>query len=391
MMMSHFLKKCSILFLLISIILPQNVLSVEIEEDNPSTTKIIVIKTNDAIEEETPSLWTLCVRGIEAAASYLTSSEKPKKPKQRSLSAKALVWGLALFHAPGVMAKDWTSYSDAKAHYSGGGCSSLRVKQISPSVKCLEDGKGLSACHELIPQGVEFDLYEFARHPSQDSKLDPVSITKFGAKKICFYTALVHDGKVTETCFSDLKRPDDRTVKIADMSLVKAHEGLEAGKSISHVAIDPLMRDACGSFRTTQTRNDLGEVPTCLLTALTPEGEVSQLCFDPENPSFLTLKEAKGISLSFEKNGKPVSLIVKDPKALGLKVSADVRDIVVPKTKELQDTEEEIQQNKKKGIKSAMDATITYSFLEVLHMSWEALTLWGKVKNATVTCEAESL
>lgn len=115
------------------------------------------------------------------------------------------------------------------------------------------------------------------------------------------------------------------------MNLRNAHEGLEPATSFRHMGLH--LNDlrfgskSCGTFHERPADYKLGEETACVLTAMTSQGEVSQMCFDPQQPESMTLKKTDSIALEFKADGKPVSIIVKDPKKLGLNVDPDQKKV----------------------------------------------------------------
>lgn len=321
------LKKISILFAFVVVIYPQNVLSVRIEETQFSNTRVAGVPLRDA-------------------------SEKPTKPiKQSSFTAQALVWALAFFNAPSVIAKDWSNLPDVRQYYGGTDCSNTRADQIMPAVLCLREGKGLKSCRNEIPTGVAFDLYQFTRHPSTAPDLDPVSMIRWKDHNVCFYTALRAGGQVTEICVYDPKETFPRSVRAVNKDDFRLHEGLERGKSIVHVALDPSMRNGCGTFTTIDAKNHLGPHPTCILSAIAPQGDVTLLCYDPDHPSSLVLKRADGVTLPLH-YGSPASLAVTDPgflMNLGVKLES------------------------------------TDTFQETLRQGWNSFTMWCQGRMADIS------
>jgi hypothetical protein len=206
---------------------------------------------------------------------------------------------------------------------------------MSPVSKCLYAGGSLEQCQRQIPDSHSIydlgkDMYAFTRHASANAELDPVSIVQLDGQKTCFLTALDTKSPVTKTCFDSLTNLDTRSVEVVpDLSLLRAHEGLQPGQSVRHVGLHLLYGGShsasCGHFSQASAKYELGEKPACLLTALRPGGDVTQMCFDPNNPETLTVKPVEGISLNFEDNGgKPVSIVIKDPSKLGLNVKPEI-------------------------------------------------------------------
>lgn len=191
---------------------------------------------------------------------------------------------------------------------------------MSDTHNCLKEGKAFGDCAKLVRGAFEKDLYVFTHHPT-----DTVSIVQLGEnQKVCFLTALSQDSEVTKTCFTDIHLPETRTTELlAGMKLSRAHEGLSKGHSVRHVGLHSHSR-GCGSFDEKLAEMNLGDKPSCLLTAFKPDGPVTQTCYNPENPSVVTVKEINGLSLSFTSNGEPVSIVVNDPKLLGLDPSGEV-------------------------------------------------------------------
>ncbi|MBN9343209.1 MAG: hypothetical protein BGO76_03810 [Caedibacter sp. 38-128] len=229
---------------------------------------------------------------------------------------------------PGADAVEFKSLLDAKKHYSGKTCENQPWgKLMTPASECLHAGKGLQECRALITDQTTSDLYVFTRHPSTQG-IDPVSITKLHDGKTCFYTALEANAPVTETCFDDLTNLDSRTVSVVpEMKLTKAHEGLNPGQSVRHIGLHlkkpTYSSKSCGTFHEHKADYELGEEPSCLLTAIHSQGDVSQMCFDPNHPESLTLKKAEGVELQFQDDGKPVSVVFKNAKKHGLNVDPD--------------------------------------------------------------------
>lgn len=252
--------------------------------------------------------------------------------------SKTLRFGLyagavcVLAAAPAAAALEWNSLADAKAHYSNPiSCyddpdyGSDWLKVMDPVTKCLKDGGSLETCQTQIPglhgaYAVGRDLYAFTRHESANPDLNPVSIVQLNNQQTCFLTALNTESPVTKTCFPSLTNLDVRTVEVVPgLTLMRAHEGLAAGQSVRHAGLHLGGHASCGYFGEAPAKYTLGDKPACLLTALTPGGEVTQMCFDPQNPETLTVKPVEGISLDFKDNGgQPVSIIIKDPSKFGL-------------------------------------------------------------------------
>ncbi len=229
---------------------------------------------------------------------------------------KLALYGSAIYGVCSVSAAaalEWNSVADAKMHYNGKGpCENQLRHDIGASAKCLSNGKGFDECRALIPEGASKDLYVFTHHPS-----GAVSIVQFG-QKVCFLTALTPNSAATKTCFFDITNPGTRTVEaLPDMQLSHAHRGLPTGHSVRHIALHK-DQHGCGVFHEDTANEAIGDQPTCILTALTPGGDVTQTCYDPKNPTAMTLKKIEGIDLNFQDDGKPVSIVIKNPQLLGL-------------------------------------------------------------------------
>ncbi len=248
---------------------------------------------------------------------------------------KLVVAGGAVYLAasiPVASALEWNNLAAAKAHYNGGACPKKPWDTVmTPASSCLKEGKGLEVCRILIPADVKQDLYVFTRHPSSNAGIDPVSIVRLDDGKTCIQTALTQDSAVTEICFPNLQDPSTRTVKIIEnLKLSKAHEGLKPGESVQHIGLHLKgtgfggEERSCGTFHDASADYNLGEQPICLLTAQNPGEDVTQVCFNPKHPEAITVKKAEeGISLEFTADGKPVSLLIKNPKKMGIDINPD--------------------------------------------------------------------
>ena len=270
----------------------------------------------------------LATAGAVRNSKALTQLAKTfESPSFIDKSIKFALWGLAgytityAFSFPAAAALEWNSAADARDHYSGRGpCLNQFAQAMSDTHNCLKEGKAFGDCAKLVRGAFEKDLYVFTHHPT-----DTVSIVQLGEnQKVCFLTALSQDSEVTKTCFTDIHLPETRTTELlAGMKLSRAHEGLSKGHSVRHVGLHSHSR-GCGSFDEKLAEMNLGDKPSCLLTAFKPDGPVTQTCYNPENPSVVTVKEINGLSLSFTSNGEPVSIVVNDPKLLGLDPSGEV-------------------------------------------------------------------
>jgi hypothetical protein len=247
--------------------------------------------------------------------------------------AKFAVYSTAIFciaSVPVTGALEFSSYTQARSHYSGGPCPSNPWEAVmTPASSCLRTGKSLEECRALIPTGrtTGDDLYIFTRHSTTDASLDPVSVVKLYGGKTCFYTALTSGSPVTETCFPSMSDLATRIVKaVPELTLTKAHEGLSPGQSVRHIGLHLRgLGGSCGTFHEMTTGYDLGEEPICLLTALRSGGDVTQMCFNPRQPESLTLRRNEDASLTFDdSDGRPFSLVIRDPKKQGLNVLPDV-------------------------------------------------------------------
>lgn len=208
---------------------------------------------------------------------------------------------------------EWNSVADAKRHYATVGCAELSDKILHPAHQCLFEGKGMLECAKLITDPVANDVQVFTLHSS-----NAVSIVNLDQGKVCFLTALTRQSPVIKTCFPNIAEPGIRTVEeVNDMTLAQAHQGLETGQSVRHIAVHAF-KESCATFHEQTAELGIGENPICVLTALRPGGEVTQTCFNPQNPVAISLKEAKGIELDFNKDGQPTSIIVRNPKMIGL-------------------------------------------------------------------------
>jgi len=266
-------------------------------------------------------------KDLKVFASSITGETLPTKVM------KMLVGGTAIYMVASVpvgAALEWNNYAAAKAHYSGGPCPQDPWDTImTPASACLEEGGSLNECRILIPAGktVGNDLYIFTRHPTTSEGLDPVSVVKLHEEgKTCFHTALTSKSPVTETCFEQLNNPSTRTVRaLSDMTLAQAHEGLNAGQSMRHIGLHLNDKSGCGTFNEASAQYGLGEEPICLLTALKSGGDVTQMCFNPNQPESLILKKNNDVSLTFDSNDpRPVSIVIKRPKEIGLDVGPDI-------------------------------------------------------------------
>ncbi len=228
--------------------------------------------------------------------------------------------------SPSVAAAlEYNSLADAKKAYPGGPCPSDPWQNLMhPAAECVRQTESLHECQSVIPSQTHNDLYVFTRHLSTQVTMDPVSIINFAKNMTCFYTSLNETSGVAKTCFPDLNRLDIRTIEqVEGMTLSKAHEGLQPGESVIHIGMQ-LENQGCGFFSPTVAKTDL-EHGVCLLTSLKPGDSVSQMCFDPQHPESITLKKIEGIELNHPTEG-PVSVLIKDPKAFGLRVEPDRPD-----------------------------------------------------------------
>ena len=240
---------------------------------------------------------------------------------------KVVILCIGISSIPTTEALEWMNVADAKSHYSGGPCSENPwTHLLGPAANCVREGGTLQECRAHITDQTDNDLYVFTRHHSNTSpKLDPVSIVKLHEDQTCFYTNLGKTSLVTRTCFKDIAEISDRTVEeVKDFHLKTFQDGLEPGQSTVHIGMK--LQDgssACALFHDREATYDLGDKPICVLTTLGKEEPVSQVCFDPQNPESVTLKEGpEEISLDHGGDG-PVSLVFTNPKAIGLNPNPD--------------------------------------------------------------------
>lgn len=275
------------------------------------------VKTASAFAGQLEFVW-------KSAASIDGSSALQKGLKLSGYSV--FVYMVASF--PAAAAADWNSLADVHKHYSGGACPPQPYGELmSPVDQCVVDTGGLQDCSGLIPAGAKCDVTLFTRHASKNPAFDPVSTTRMSQDRVCFFTALDETG-VTKICFASLKNPDQRTVEaVAAMSLGIAHEGLNPGQTVRVLEMrSETGTSGCARFRTAAP--DPRHVPdVCVLTALQKGGTVSQICFNTNDPSALTLKPRPGVQLEQDVNG-PHSVVIKNPTALGLDVSPELVDAV---------------------------------------------------------------
>lgn len=242
----------------------------------------------------------------------------------------------------------YDTLSETRAAYSGGPCDDSLDSVVDKVLGCLIEGNSIEECHRLAPQELKLDHQVFTRH-SPGEIVSSVEIHNGG--KVCFLTA-DKQSAVTKTCFPTITDPSKRTIeKLPEMTLARAQEGLEIGDSVLHVAVhreedmtttllqklgtflrlmgDKKARDwlpkssDCGGFRKTSETTQLSEKAICLLTALHPQGPVTQTCFDPANPSHIIAKTTEGIEMDFQPDGNPVLVVVRNPTLFGLNPSAD--------------------------------------------------------------------
>jgi hypothetical protein len=235
-----------------------------------------------------------------------------------------IVYMVASF--PSAAAEEWNSLADVHKHYSGGPCQPKPFGELmAPMAECVTAKGSLQECGSLIPAGAKCDVTFFTRHASKNPAFDPVSTTRMSQDLVCFYTALDESG-VTKICFPNLKNPDHRTVEaVAAMSLGRAHEGLKPGQTEMVLEIREGGK-GCARFRTVQP--DPRHVPdVCVLTTLQKGGTVSQVCFNSQDPSALTLKPRPGVQLEQGADG-PHSVVIKNPVALGLDVGPETAPCV---------------------------------------------------------------
>lgn len=231
-----------------------------------------------------------------------------KELKDKTLVGRVLkvaLYGSAVYtisSIPLAAALEWNTLSEAKNYYKGGACQEPFATAIQPSSLCLQAGKSFEECRELIPEDYTNDLYVFTRHPSK-----AVSIIKIN-KEVCIFTALNKDSGVTKVCFPDINKPDIRTVEqVLTLTLEDSYKDLNEGKSIRHIGLHKGPK-SCGTFHEKTAVTTIDQA-TCIYTSLHPEAEVSKTCFDPKNPTQITLREAKDVHLSFQADGKPVSIV----------------------------------------------------------------------------------
>ncbi len=226
----------------------------------------------------------------------------------------------------------YSSVVEAKNKYGGGRCSGPIDELIRPSASCLQTGNEFEQCRSLVPKNVDSDLYVFTRHPSSNGA-DPVSIVSYG-DGVCFLSALSATENATRICFPNLNDLTNRTVDVLNITLAQAHKGLDVGYSSRHIAIrsDGI---GCGNFHDAVAKTPSGDKTVCALSSLKPD-ETSQLCFDRNNPTAVTLAKVMGIDLGVREGGKPVTIIIEDPKSIGLNVSP------VPQTHSQRDGEQPI-------------------------------------------------
>ena len=234
----------------------------------------------------------------------------------------------ALTQIPMAAAHEFNTYTQAKNHYTPGECSRESRQWIMPIKTCIEKGGSFAECKTQNPYtgngNTQVDI--FTRHLSNTEDFDPVSKVLFGDNyeggKTCFFTSLNTESKVTKLCFKNLNNPSDRSIEVVNINLSNAHEGLNSGETGIHVAAISSYNE-CGYFPPHEKNpTTLEGNPICVLTAIKPGGEVTQICFDPTNPGAVTLKVNEDFGLNFEDNGdnKPVSLIIKNPKKVGLNI-----------------------------------------------------------------------
>lgn len=102
------------------------------------------------------------------------------------------------------------------------------------------------------------------------------------------------------------------------MTMQRAYEGLEPGKSIRHIALHEQNSPSCSVFHEQVADLEIGKEPVCIVTAFGPNDQVVQSCFDPKNPTAVIVKTIQNFPLEYPNDGKPFSYVTKNPKALGL-------------------------------------------------------------------------
>jgi len=317
-------------------------------------------------------------KGLTTLASSMSMRTRSGKLAKLALYSTAI---FCIASVPVGEALEFSSYAQARSHYNGGACESDPWATVmTPTSSCLRTGKSLEECRALIPTGrtVDDDLYIFTRHPTTDNGLDPVSVVKLYGGKTCFYTALTSGSPVTETCFPSMSDLGKRIVRaVPELTLSKAHEGLKSGQSMRHIGLH--LRDnrgSSGTFHEMTTGYDLGTEPICLLTALRSGGPVTQMCFNPNQRESLTLRRNDGTDLTFDdSDGRPFSLVIRDPKKQGLNVQPDV---VIPEEVLVQQNVE-VEKIKVPSPTPVVDPVPCPNESEALSF-WGAINLWWSGK-----------
>jgi hypothetical protein len=262
------------------------------------------------------------------AAQAVWSSVKLYQCGSSSVSKveKGLLYALALYELSGLVpvarAIEFNTFQQARDHYPGTGCEPEYSAAIRGPKACIIKGDQLQACAAVANKAYHNDFAIYTRHFAAGEN-DPVSIVRVNTDNttVCMYSALDKTSGVTKTCFTDLTKGFDRTLEVLPaISMEDAHKGLEPGKSWSSIEVDA----QCAYFHKHDTKVDVGPDAVCQLSAVVPGGPVSQTCFDPKNPTVITLKEADGVELEFPKDhdGKPISVIFRKPIQAGLDPTA---------------------------------------------------------------------
>ena len=166
----------------------------------------------------------------------------------------------------------------------------------------------------MIPRSYTSDGIVYTHHDT-----GVVTIVERG-EQTCYLAAKEVDVPVVKTCFTDVKNLEGQTVELLpQITLADAHKGLPAGNSVQHIAIHQGEK-SCAVFRDTIARPVELNHAVCLLTSPQAGGEVIQTCFDPDHPTSITVKPLQGLRLN-SPSGDPISIVITDPKSLGLNPS----------------------------------------------------------------------
>lgn len=185
---------------------------------------------------------------------------------------------------------------------------------LQPPLDCFKAGRKTAECMALVDDRYPNEIYAITRHSYGPSTL---VITDPKSTSACFFTGINTTDYVTRACFPDLNNlMAGKFDLMPQVKLGEFYNQLENDTSMVHVVMQPLWPwegDPCSFIHKRPADFDLGKTPACILLDPLGKRKFMQLCFDPSNPTAVTMRIPQRVTQDSQYEGQQTAYVITDP------------------------------------------------------------------------------